>query len=345
MKSDILNFESFINHSPLIIFIWNPVPNEPVLYVSENVSQFGYSQEDFLTHQMVFSDIIHPDDLHKIRSESQQHISDNIKSFLQKYRIITKSGEIRWVFDHTWDELDAFGNTIYYYGFIFDITDQIEIEQALRESEERFRIAAQNVSDIIYEYNVIEHEFSWFGDFQVLLKISKEDIPRNFDELSKYIHPKDRDRIKSEINVILQNKHRNSGFLKCRMIPTDGKEKLWQGFVEIIRNEKGKALKIVGILNDITETNAIEQALRESEERFRIIAQNSSDVIYEYNYEKEEVNMFGEAAKFFGLSPKDIPIHPEQSYDFIFEEDRVEVQDAMAKFLASKEALILDVVC
>ena len=82
MKSDILNFESFINHSPLIIFIWNPIPNEPVLYVSENISQFGYSQEEFLTHRIVYSDIVHPDDLHKIRSESQQHMRDNTKSFL-----------------------------------------------------------------------------------------------------------------------------------------------------------------------------------------------------------------------------------------------------------------------
>ncbi len=172
MKSD-LNFESFINHSPIIIFIWNPVPNEPILYVSENVSQFGYSQEDFLSHKMVYSDIVHPNDLEKIRTESQRHVKNSTKSLLQKYRIITKSGEVRWVFDHTWDELDKFGNTIYYYGFIFDITDQIEIEQALRESEERFKIAAQNVSDIIYEYNIIQHKFYWFGGLQSLLNIKK----------------------------------------------------------------------------------------------------------------------------------------------------------------------------
>ena len=137
MKSDILNFESFINHSPIIIFIWNPIPNEPVLYVSENISQFGYSQEDFLTHKIVYSDIVHPDDLQKTRKESQRHIQDGTKSFLQKYRIVTKSGEVRWIFDHTWDELNPNGDTIYYYGFILVITDQIEIEQALRESEEQ----------------------------------------------------------------------------------------------------------------------------------------------------------------------------------------------------------------
>ncbi len=336
MKSDILNFESFINHSPLIIFIWNPIPNEPVLYVSENISQFGFSQEDFLANRMVFSDLVHPDDLTKIRAESQKHLKDGTKSFLQKYRIITKAGEIRWVFDHTWDELDSKGNTIYYYGFIFDITDQIEIEQELRESEERFKIAAQNVSDIIFEYNVAEKKFIWFGELEVLLKISKEEIPRDFDELLKYIHSDDQERIKNEIKKILSNKRRKHGFFQYRIIPKDEIERLWLGSIEILRNEASEPLKIIGVLNDITEKYAIEQALRESEERFRIIAQNSSDVIYEYNYETKEISMFGEAAKFFGVSPRDIPIPPEQSYEFIIEEDRDEVKAAMANFLASK---------
>jgi len=338
MKSDILNFESFINHSPIIIFIWNPIPNEPVLYVSENISQFGYSQEDFLTHRVVYSDIVHPDDIEKTRSESQQHVVDQTKSFLQKYRIITKSGEVRWIFDHTWDELDKFGNTIYYYGFILDITDQIEIEQALRESEERFKIAAQNVSDIIYEYNVIEHKFIWFGDFQDLLKISKEEIPENFDDLSKYIHSDDKVRIKNEIDGILQDKLQNHGFFKCRMIPKDKKERIWQGSLEVIRDESGKAIKVVGVLNDITEKSAIEQALRESEERFRIVAHKSSDIIYEYNYEKEEINMFGDTTKFFGYPHDNIPFPPKNSYELIFEEDRAEVREVMDKFLASNES-------
>ncbi|MHA1522539.1 MAG: PAS domain-containing protein [Promethearchaeota archaeon] len=336
MKSD-LNFESFINHSPIIIFIWNPIPNEPVLYVSENVSQFGYSQEDFLTHKMVYSDFVHPDDLEKIRSESKQITNDGTKSLLQKYRVISKSGEIRWVFDFTWIELDKFGNTIYYYGFIFDITDQIEIEQALRESEERFKIAAQNVSDIIYEYNVLEHKFIWFGDLHVLLKISKEEIPENFDDLSKFIHSDDKERIKNDIEGIFQDEVQNHGFIKCRIIPTDKKERIWQGSVEVLRDESGKPLKIVGVLNDITEKSAIEQALRESEERFRIVAHKSSDIIYEYNYEKEEMNMFGDVARFFGVPQEEIPKPPNNSYDFIFKEDRDEVKDAMEKFLASKD--------
>jgi PAS domain S-box-containing protein len=337
MKSD-LNFESFINHSPIIIFIWNPVPNEPILYVSENVSQFGYSQEDFLSHKMVYSDMVHPNDIEKIRSESQRHVKNSTKSFLQKYRIITKAGEVRWVFDHTWDELDAFGNTIYYYGFILDITDQIEIEQALRESEERFKIAAQNVSDIIYEYNLIEQKFIWFGDLQVLLKIPKEEIPDSFDDLSKFIHPDDRDRIRNEIEGIYQDELQNHGFLKCRIIPTDKKERIWQGSLEVIRDESSKPLKIVGVLNDITEKSAIEKALRESEERFRIVAHKSSDIIYEYNYEKEEMTMFGDAEKFFGVPSEEIPKPPKNNYDFIFEEDRAEVEDAMSKFLASKDS-------
>ena len=337
MKSDILNFESFINHSPLIIFIWNPIPNEPVLYVSENISQFGYSQEDFLTHQMVFSDIVHPDDLFKIREESQQHMRDNTKSFLQKYRIITKAGEIRWVFDHTWDELDKFGNTIYYYGFIFDITDQIEIEQALRESEERFKIAAQNVSDIIYEYNVIQHRFFWFGGLQALLKISKEEIPQKFTELFKYIHSDDKARIKNEIDLILKDEHQNHGFFECRIIPTDEIERFWQGTIEVIRDKSGKPLKIIGVLNDVTEKNATEKALRESEETFRIVAENSSDLIYQFTIDGTMLAWFGDVEKFYGIKSDEIPKSFEEVMSHLHPSDRTKITNHVEYLIKSTE--------
>ncbi|MHA1900072.1 MAG: PAS domain-containing protein, partial [Promethearchaeota archaeon] len=331
-----LNFKSFINHSPIIIFIWNPIPNQPVLYVSENISQFGYTQEDFLSEKVVYSDLVHPDDLPKIRAESQKHIKDGVKSFLQKYRIITKSGELRWVFDHTWDELDPNGNTLYYYGFILDITDQIEIEQALRESEERFRIAAQNVSDIIFEYNVPDHHFIWFGELEKLLKISKDEIPRRFTTLSKYIHPDDIERIENEVENVIKSK--DHSFFKCRVIPADKKERYWEGSVEVIRNESGSPLKLIGVLNDVSEKYAIEQALRDSEERFRIVAENSSDLIYEYDFDETNLAWFGDVETFYGIDSNDIPKSFDDVISYIHPSDQEKIRNQVNETVISTKA-------
>ncbi|WP_406657167.1 GAF domain-containing protein [Methanolobus sp. ZRKC2] len=113
-----------INDSPVVIFIWRPEKGWPVEFVSENVKQFGYSPEDFLSGGLKYEDIIHPDDIKRVRREVKEYSETHVDNFIQEYRILAASGEIRYIEDRTIIRRDEYGNIRYYEGIILDISQR-----------------------------------------------------------------------------------------------------------------------------------------------------------------------------------------------------------------------------
>jgi len=127
--------ERIINRTPAVVFLWKAAEGWPVEFVSENVDQFGYKPQDFYSGEILYDKIVHPDDLERVASEVTQHSSQEIyDSFTQEYRIITKTGEIRWVDDCTWIRRDKDGLITHYQGIIVDITERKMAEEMLRET-------------------------------------------------------------------------------------------------------------------------------------------------------------------------------------------------------------------
>jgi hypothetical protein len=137
-----------IENSPTVLFRWSMDDSFPVEFVSENISQFGYDAADFLERRINYADIIIKDDLERIRSEVKQYHQDEVLLYTQTYRIYNKSGEIRWVEDRTMVERNDQENATFHQGLITDITDRVNAQLALENSEKRFRSMVQNSSDI-----------------------------------------------------------------------------------------------------------------------------------------------------------------------------------------------------
>jgi PAS domain S-box-containing protein len=133
--------EYIINNSPGVLFLWKNSENWPVEFVSENVKQFGYTPGDFYSGKVSYGEIIHPDDLERIVEEVSKYSNSDIQEFVQEYRIVTKSGEIKWLDDRTWIRRDKNGNITHFEGIVIDITDRKAAEAALILSEKKFKEA------------------------------------------------------------------------------------------------------------------------------------------------------------------------------------------------------------
>jgi PAS domain S-box-containing protein len=106
-----------------------------VEFVSENISQFGYKGEDFTSGKILYGNIIHPSDLEKVRSEVHRSY-ENSENISHEYRILTKSGEVRWVDERSVIKRDEIGNIQYIQGIVVDVTDRKHINNFMRiESE------------------------------------------------------------------------------------------------------------------------------------------------------------------------------------------------------------------
>ena len=128
-----------IDKSPVILFRRLAGDDPRLMYVSENISRFGYSADRFLSGQTVFRDIVHPGDSERTIAEIKEYARKNVEEYTQFYRIVTSKGDIRWVEDQTTVVRDAAGNKRYNQGIVIDITERRLAEEELRKSEEKFR--------------------------------------------------------------------------------------------------------------------------------------------------------------------------------------------------------------
>lgn len=134
--------EMIIDNSPAILFrrrAAEDLEERKMVYVSPNISRFGYQAEDFLENRMMFRQIVYSGDIDLITEEIKEHVSKGIENYSQTYRIVTKDGELRWVEDRTSVVEDEVTGDRYHQGIIVDVHEKKEAEEKLRRSEEKYR--------------------------------------------------------------------------------------------------------------------------------------------------------------------------------------------------------------
>ncbi|MDA8097332.1 MAG: EAL domain-containing protein [Clostridia bacterium] len=163
--------ESIINRGPVVVFLRRALEGWPVDFVSANVLQFGYQREDFLSHRVLFTDIIHPEDLERVTADVHRYSREGLTEFAQEYRILTATKDVRWVSERTWLRRGTDSAVNHYHGYIIDITDRkrTEAEQAAANEE----LAAVN------EELMAAHE---------QLIATEEEIRQQYEELCESRH-------------------------------------------------------------------------------------------------------------------------------------------------------------
>ncbi|MBW2513496.1 MAG: SpoIIE family protein phosphatase [Deltaproteobacteria bacterium] len=134
--------ELIIDNSPAIVFRRRAAEDpklRKMVYVSQNISRFGYTAEAFLNDEMMFRDIVYPADSHRTLKEIQSYVSRGIESYTQEYRIVTKDGDIRWVEDQTSVVEDEETGERFHQGIVIDIHQRKEAENKVHKSEEKYR--------------------------------------------------------------------------------------------------------------------------------------------------------------------------------------------------------------
>ncbi len=134
VKNSLKEILDLIGEGSVVLMKWQNQPNWPVSYVSENVSHLlGYSAESFLREEVLYSDLIHPDDLGRVIEEVTEAGTKSLKNFEhQPYRLTTRLGKLIWIKDNTVVTYDETGAIRHYFGILMDITKEMEYELELR---------------------------------------------------------------------------------------------------------------------------------------------------------------------------------------------------------------------
>lgn len=126
----------------------------------------GYPKEYLTSTDFLFTSIIHPDDLPKIKNEVRDYIFTGIDNFEQSYRIRHKNGNYLWFYDYTKFIKDSKGSIIEIRGYLFDQSNLMTAQQVIENQKQRLANIIEGTNVGTWEWNVQTGEtifnYRWF---------------------------------------------------------------------------------------------------------------------------------------------------------------------------------------
>ncbi|MGQ0555387.1 MAG: PAS domain S-box protein [Nitrospiraceae bacterium] len=230
-------------------------------YLSEGVSDLtGYTADDYLVQRSIsYGEKTHPDDKEYVWQEVQIAVEHH-HPFEITYRILTKSGEVKWVWERGEGIYAPDGTLSYLEGFVTDITERKRAEHLLRQSEERYRrlIAVSPYAILVNRGDRIifanDQAIKLFGAVKAdeILGKSPLDLfhPDNHDVIRERIHELPGGR--SQVPVIEE-----------KIVRVDGTSVDVEVSAVRFADEEGPAILVM--LRDVSERKRLQEQLRKTE--------------------------------------------------------------------------------
>ncbi len=185
------------------------------------------------------------------------------------------------------------------FGIARDITERKQAEEQLRKSEERFLLAMKASNDGLFDWNLETNEIYYSPAWKNMLGYEDHELPNDFSVWENTIEPEDAKKSWA-LHQKLITKQIDRFVLEFKMKHKDGHWVDILSRAKAIFNDSGKAVRMIGTHTDISERKQAEEALRESEERFKSlhnasfggIAIHDQGVILECNQGLSEISGF-----------------------------------------------------
>ena len=261
---------------------------------------------------------IHPDDQPRVRQLTfiatsgipYGEIEDN------DFRYMMPDGSFRWMSAYNWPMFED-GKLTGITGVTMDITERKVAAEVLRESEERFRSLLENSIDVAYRYNLKTGRYDYVSPVseQIMGFTSQEMSEMDDLRILERIHPGDHSHYQAELR---RAEETGKGKLDYRFRGKNGSYRWLADHVTVLKDQEGQPLYRGGIIRDITERKQGEEALKESRERFRSLADAMPQLVWSsgvdgvidyYNHRLAEYDGLNQGEN-FGY-PWAAPLHPD----------------------------------
>jgi len=262
-------FQEIIDKSPVIMVIWRPEPGGPVTFISDGVTQWGYRRDDFAS-TLVYDDIIYKEDLEHEREEFRDLVGKGANDFVQEYRIITKSGEVRSVEDHTYVRRDSAGNPVLYEGIIIDVTARKMAQQKSEELSLRLQAVVEAFPDLYF-----------YVDGQgTILDFNAGHIADLYVPPQKFLGRKMQDVLPPDVGKMFESAF-GEAQRTARMVAVEYSLEMEGGVrhfeARLVPTTKDRVLIVV---RNITAGKQAGEALRVSEAEYKQLADSITDIFF-----------------------------------------------------------------
>ncbi len=150
-------------------------------------------------------------------------------------------------------------------------------EEALRKSEARFQLVTRATNDAVWEWNLLTNATWWNEGVHTLFGYPPEEVGVSFEWWINHLHPQDRERVISSIDVTLRS-DRLTWTDEYRFRRVDGTYATVIGRAYVTRDDRGKPVRAVGAMMDITARKQMEEQLRDAATKLRALSRRLLEV-------------------------------------------------------------------
>ena len=303
-------YRSVVEQIPAITYVQEIEHDRASTFVSPQVEAIlGYTPEEYVSEPDLWVEILHPEDRGRVLAEDDRTDRTG-EPFRVEYRMFAKDGSVVWVRDEAVLVRDEDGNPLFWQGFMMDITEESEAQEALREAEARYRTLVENIPVIVYTHQANEPWLTTYISPQVedVLGYTPEEVLADPDHWQKTLHPEDLEQVLEEDERT--NRTGEPFVSEYRQFAKDGSVVWFRNEAVLVRDEAGEPLFWQGVKVDITERKQAEEALRRNEARTRAIVETTPDAVITMSRDGVIRSFNPGAEQIFGYSAEEIVGRP-----------------------------------
>lgn len=212
-----------------------------------------------------FLSFVHPDDRDSVVNGVEEVRSKDLLDYT--FRIVSAKGETKILRSIAQVQRDEKGDAVFVFGTERDITEKQMLIERLQKSEKLYKQAQALAHVGNWSWDVKQNIIEWSDELYRIYGLEPQSQTLSYEDYLTYVHPDDKEKVRTQVQTAMEKNE--SWVFTHRLIRKNGEERIVYATGEVLVDDKGAPVMLVGTAQDVTERQQLIDKLQESERHFK----------------------------------------------------------------------------